>query len=248
MDSGARYVALTHASSPWIEAQLAIVQSVCSAPARVLEVGSAGGELALRLVSLGHDVVGLEPDRAIFEVLLERCRTAGYGAGHLTPLPITFQHYADPLKFDAVLAISVYSFLTPTEQIEFVQWAASRLAPGGFVILSALYSSATGADGEWHALSSYELGLARLDVRVRTCQPTEISQSFEYDYTYVQNEAVLAHEVAVQTVYPTQHDQLLSLLARNALEVRALYSSWTGGAYSMSDQFVVIVAERTPDD
>ena len=248
MDSGARYVALTHDSSPWVEAQLAFVESICPAPASILEVGAGSGALSASLTRSGYDVVALEPDRAVFEVLLERRQAIHASAERLTPLPIPFRAYTSTSQFDALLALSVYSFLPPTEQVEFVQWAASRLAPGGFVILSALYSRETTATGEWQALPSHDLGLARLAVRVRTCPPTDISQSIEYEYTYLQGEAVLASEVVVQTVYPTQHEKLLALLAQNDLEARALYSSWTGNAYSRGSQFIIVVAERTSDD
>ena len=116
MDSGARFVALSHQSSPWVEAQLALVEVVCPASARILEVGSGSGELASRLTANGYEVVALEPDPAMFEVLLERRRAITSQLHPLTPLPIPFQSFMPSLQFDAVLAMGVFSFLTPREQ------------------------------------------------------------------------------------------------------------------------------------
>jgi 2-polyprenyl-3-methyl-5-hydroxy-6-metoxy-1,4-benzoquinol methylase len=249
MDSGARFIALSHRSSPWVDSQLALVQSVCPAPAKILDAGCGAGDLALRLTESGYVVVGLEPDRAIFEVLLERTQRAGAHAGRFTPLPVSFQECTfDSSRFDALLAMSVYSFLPLDEQQSFVQWAATKLIIGGVLVISAVYSGAEIASDEWQEIATHPIGAASLVIRVRSCAGTAESQSVEYEYAFLVDEEVASQEVARQTMYPTQHEDLLRLLALNGLETRAVFADWTGGAYSIGSRFAVIVAERTIGD
>jgi len=53
---------------------------------RLLDVGAGNGEIAFTLAKRGHDVVCLEPSRAMFAMLLGRLPALGSNAKHITPL------------------------------------------------------------------------------------------------------------------------------------------------------------------
>lgn len=249
VDSGSRYIALSQGDSPWIEVQLALIESVAPAPASILEVGAGTGGLALRLVDSGYSVTSLEPDRAAFEVLLERVHRTSSSKDRCTVLPLRFQDFTtEKGSAEVLLAMSVFSFLPHLEQRAFVQWAAEHVSPGGLFVFSAIHTNLDEEGSEWHTLASHDSGEAQLIIRAQTRPASEISQTVTYEYTLLFRGDVLTEEIVEQTLYPTQHADLLQLLAQNGFEIKAEFSSWSGVTYSTGDQFSVIVAELVTDE
>ena len=242
-DSGARFAALTQKEPRWIDSQLALVESVCSESARILDVGSGTGDLARRLASEQRHIVALEPDRAMFELLLERLLLSEHASPYVTPVPLPFQDYSSPRPFDIITAFSVFAFLTHSEQARFVEWASSLLEESGLLILSVIFATNYTQDLEWTDLASHEIGSAQLDIRVRNVL-SDSTSIVQYEYSLVINENVVMTEVVQQELHPIERESFFSELQSQGFQVRALYGDWSGGMATATSRFAIVVAER----
>jgi SAM-dependent methyltransferase len=135
---------------------LRLLQSILPpAPARVLDVGTGTGFLAVLLAELGHRVVGVDLSTGML------AHAEAKGAG-LTPAPVfqvgdAHDPPGDPGSFDVVISRHVlWTLREPTRALE--SWRR-LLRPGGtLVVIDGLWwyggvdPSATDATEPWHAL------------------------------------------------------------------------------------------------
>jgi SAM-dependent methyltransferase len=98
---------------------LAFVRSALPAPpARVLEVGAGGGELAAALRDAGHDVVAVDP--------------AADGAPGVEPVAL-LEAPGDPGSFDAAVAVVSLHHVDPLA--ESCERLAAAVCPGGVLVI-----------------------------------------------------------------------------------------------------------------
>jgi SAM-dependent methyltransferase len=110
-----------------------VVSHLPPAPARVLEVGCGGGELALALAGAGHSIVAIDP-RAPEGPIFRRT---------------TLEDFSDAERFDAVVAsVSLHHVADLDAAVERL---AALLRPGGSVILEEFAKERfVGPTREWY--------------------------------------------------------------------------------------------------
>ena len=112
-----------------------LIDLLPDAPANVLDVGAGTGRDATWLTSIGHDVVAVEPDRAMRHEV-ERWhvnRTFRLLNDRLPDLPETVR---TGFTFDFILANAVWMFVAPSERERAFRRLITLLNPGGLVAMT----------------------------------------------------------------------------------------------------------------
>ena len=92
-------------------------------PARILDIGCGGGQLLAELKTLGHTVVGVEPDEAARAIAAERGVTVYEGTAEQLPTAL------DGQQFDAIFVTHVLEHCV--DPVRALENAVELLAPNG---------------------------------------------------------------------------------------------------------------------
>lgn len=101
-----------------------------------LDIGCGYGHFAayLSIVSPGTPVLGCDPDAAKIAVAQRGLFAAPRGP-HRFAVGHPWDVVGHDVRFDAVTFIDVLYLMLPERQIECLDWAAGRLAPGGRIVI-----------------------------------------------------------------------------------------------------------------
>jgi hypothetical protein len=117
------------ATDTWDEFIIEQLGPAGSSSGRVLQANAANGRLVRRLVDAGYDAYGVEPSEEAALVAADRVPDvrATSAADHLRTLP--------PASLGALILSGVVDQLDPIGLMDLVELAASRLEPGGTMIV-----------------------------------------------------------------------------------------------------------------
>lgn len=112
-----------------IHGEAALVASLLSPPARVLDAGCGTGRVATQLTALGYHCVGVDADAAMIEVAEQRDPATTWVRQDLSRLQLRSQAFEL-----AVLAGNVIPLLAPGTLLVALQRLAAHLQPGGLLV------------------------------------------------------------------------------------------------------------------
>jgi SAM-dependent methyltransferase len=112
-----------------IHGEAALVASLLSPPARVLDAGCGTGRVAIQLTALGYHCVGVDADPAMIEVAEQRDPSTTWVRQDLSRLQLRSQAFEL-----AVLAGNVIPLLAPGTLLAAVERLAAHLQPGGLLV------------------------------------------------------------------------------------------------------------------
>ena len=147
-----------------------LLEFLPSAPGTILDVGAGSGRDASWLASRGHEVIAVEPSRA----MRERAKVL-HGSPRIHWLDDSLPDLAHVrrlrLTFDFILLSAVWMHLPPASRARAMHELATMLAPGGRIVIT-LRLGAPDAERHIHAVSQAELSMLSQQFGLRLIRTT----------------------------------------------------------------------------
>ncbi len=213
----------TAGSAPAAQAAVHFLARLAGAAGSALELGIGTGRVALPLAARGVAVSGIDASAR----MVQRLRGKPGGAD----LPVTVGDMADvavPGPFDLVYVVASTLYCLPDQhrQVACLRNAATRLRPGGHLVVEAFVPDQTRFDrGQRVEARAVTAGGVRLDV----ARHDPVTQTVFSQQVAITADGIRLYPVQVRYIWPAELD-LMAKLAGLTLAQRG--GGWSGEPYT----------------
>jgi glycine/sarcosine N-methyltransferase len=222
--------------------------------ARLLDVACGSGTYAVRLATLGHEVLGVDSEEAMIEAARGKARPLhGMSAGPVHDfaapgsgadfrvLDMAALDTLPSASFDGVYCIgnSLAHLGTKEDAAGTVAAMARRLAPGGRIVLQSI--NVPGVLAKGGALPAIESGAVRFERRYEKRGPGSVW--FDTTLAVKAGNRILRNRIPLLDLGP---GDLADFIAGTGLADLRSFGSYGGAAFDPAESFVVILTARAP--
>ncbi|MGD9792378.1 MAG: class I SAM-dependent methyltransferase [Acidimicrobiia bacterium] len=207
----------------------------------ILELGIGTGRLALAMTDAGLEVHGVDASRA----MVDKLRTKP-GGEHIPVLvaDMSAELPAGPFATILVAYNTLFNLYEPGQQERLIALAATRLAPGGHLVIEAAVpsdpsSAATKASGD--TANTGRDGDRSDQVRVRSIEPDRVVLSVSVfdgrdntalgQFVDISADGITMRPWRIRMATPAELD---AMAARAGLQLISRTSSWDGAEFDMT--------------
>ncbi len=201
---------------------------------RILDLGCGTGLLCDAYASLGHQVTGVDPARAMLDV----ARTKPYGS-HVEWIESTAQSFRSEKRFDLIIMTgnAFQVFLEDQDILAVFETMRIHLAPGG-VIAFETRNPAVDWPARWDKNATHTLGEQTIHQSRKVSKKEGDRISFETRFGFLDKELVSFSELRFSS-----RSQIEDLLLKCGLKPKAIYGGWDKQPFDAanSDDIVFLI-------
>lgn len=203
---------------------------------RVLELGVGTGRVAIPLAATGLEVHGIELDPAMIDQLRAKPGSERVVVHHGDMADVDVDG-----SFDLIYAVFGTLFMLPTQadQVRCFRRAASRLTPGGRLVVEALMPRPDSYDERGTKVTVADATGERVIINVS--QADALAQTIQTHQVVLDPAGIQVHPVRIRYSWPSELDLMAELAG---LRLAARWRDWAGEPFTADDQRHVTVYER----